>query len=353
VLLALTFVIRDQVEYGLEKPMGFDPNGLMTLPLADDLGDQMDAFRQEAERLSGVASVAQGIGSPLRYSVQMANTPDGGTRRVRTVYGQAGYAKTVGFSVIDGRTYTNRPADSSAVLVNETAARAFNLRDRLGEPLSESTGGLRPGDRVVGIVEDFHSGSLHDAIQPTVIRRNARWHNTLVLRLQPDRPHETLQSLQALWHQFAPNHPFVHRFADDAIAQQYAGERTLSRRLGAFALLAVLVAGLGLFGLAAFTAEQRTKEVGIRKVLGASIAQIVLRLNREFALLVGVAFVAAVPVAAWLAVRWLRTFAYRIDLSPGLFVLAGGLTLGAALLPVSYHALRAASVDPARTLRSE
>jgi len=137
------------------------------------------------------------------------------------------------------------------------------------------------------------------------------------------------------------------------IQSQYRQERTLAQRLGAFALLAILVAGLGLFGLAAFTVEQRTKEMSIRKVLGASMAQIVMRLNREFVALVSIAFVVALPLAVWAASRWLQDFAYRMELSPGLFALAGGLALLAALLPVSYHAVRAAASDPATTLRSE
>ena len=354
VLIALTFVIREQVEYAMQKPLGYATQNLVTLPLAGELGDQLDAFRQEAERLTGVEAAARGLGAPMSNAAMMARDPAGGDPlRVHMVYGDARYPETVGFDLLAGRTYTNRPADSTAVLVNETAARLYDLHDRLGQPLSESAGPVREGQRVVGIVGDFHTGSFREPIRPTVVERRPEQYGALVVRLQPGRVQEALGALEQLWYTFAPDQPFLHRFTDAIIESQYRQEQTLAQRLGAFALLAVLVAGLGLFGLAAYTAEQRTKEMSIRKVLGASIAQIVMRLNREFVVLVGIAFVVALPLSVWAASRWLQDFAYRMELSPGLFVLAGGLALLAALLPVSYHAFRAAASDPATTLRDE
>jgi putative ABC transport system permease protein len=353
VLIALTFVIRGQVEYAMQQPLGYTTQNLVTLPLAGELGDQMDSFRQEAERITGVESAARGGGNPASHATMMSTEPGGDPLRVNMIYGDARYPKAVGFDLLAGRTYTSRPADSTAVLINETAARMYDLHNRLDQPLSEPAGPVREGQRVVGIVRDFHMGSFREPIRPAVIERRPERYDTLVLRLHPDRPQDALAALEALWYTFAPNQPFLHQFADEMVQSQYRQEQTLSRRLGAFALLAVLVAGLGLFGLAAFTAEQRTKEMSIRKVLGASMAQIVMRLNREFVVLVGLAFVVALPLAVWMAQRWLQDFAYRMDLSPGLFVWAGGLALLAALLPVSYHALRAAAADPATTLRNE
>lgn len=354
VLIALTFVIREQVDYAMQKPLGYSTENLVTLPLASELGEQLDIFRQEAERLTGVEAAARGQGAPMTHAVMMAQSPTGGDPlRVNMVYGDARYPETVGFDLLAGRTYTSRPADSTAVLVNETAARMYDLYDRLDQPLSESAGPVREGQRVVGIVSDFHTGSFREPIRPTVIDNDSRRYDALVIRLQPERMQDALGALEQLWYRFVPNQPFLHRFTEEAIQQQYRQEQTLAQRLGAFALLAVLVAGLGLFGLAAFTAEQRTKEMSIRKVLGASVAQIVMRLNREFVALVGIAFVVALPLAVWVAQRWLQDFAYRMDLSPGLFAWAGGLALLAALVPVSYHALRAAAADPATTLRDE
>jgi len=354
VLIAVTLVVREQVDYAQQKPLGYDTEGVVMLPLAGELGGQMAALQQEAERLAGVEATARGLGAPTSHAVMMAPGPSGDDPvRVNVVYGDARYVETVGLEVVAGRAYTDRPADSTAVLVNETAARMYDLQDRLGQPLDTRAGPVREGQRVVGIVGDFHTGSFREPIRPTAIGRDPNQYDALVVRLQPGRTQEALGALEALWYTFAPNQPFLHRFAGEVIQNQYAQERTLARRLGAFALLAVLVAGLGLFDLAAFTAERRTKEMGIRKVLGASIPQIVLRLNREFVALVGIAFVIAVPLAAWAASQWLQDFAYRIELSPTLFAGAGGLALVAALLPVSYHALRAAMADPATTLRDE
>ena len=353
VLIAVTLVVREQVGYALQKPLGYDTEGVVMLPLAGELGGQMAALQQEAERLAGVEAAARGLGTPASHVTMGANGPGDEPVRVNVVYGDAQYVQTMGLEVVAGRAYTDRLADSTAVLVNETAARMYDLQDRLGQPLDTRAGPVREGQRVVGIVGDFHTGSFREPIRPTAIGRDPNQYDALVVRLQPGRTQEALGALEALWYTFAPNQPFLHRFVGEIVQNQYAQERTLARRLGAFALLAVLVAGLGLFGLAAFTAERRTKEMSIRKVLGASIPQIVMRLNREFVVLVGIAFVVALPLSVWAASRWLQDFAYRMELSPGLFVLAGGLALLAALLPVSYHAFRAAASDPATTLRDE
>ena len=353
VLLALTFVVQAQVNYAVDKPLGYHTENVMTLPLAKHLGNAADAFRQEVERLPAVATASLASGTPHHRISQMIDAASGGQRPLHLVYGDTAYVETMGLELVAGRTYTARPADSSAVLVNETAARLFDVRARLGDPLPKDNGWAAPGTRVVGIVKDFHVGSLRDPIHPTVIRSAPQRHRALVVRLQPGQKAAALDAIERLWYTVAPNRPFLHRFADDVTQQMYAQERQLARRLGLFAGLAVLVAGLGLFGLAAFTAERRTKEISIRKVLGATTAQLVLRLNREFATLIGVACAVAFPLASWVALQWLQDFAYRMDLSPTLFMLAGGLTLLAALLPVTYHALRAATANPATTLRSE
>ena len=353
ILLVLTFVVQGQVNYALEKPLGYDAENVVTLPLARYLGDATDAFRQEVERTTTVATASLASGTPQTRITRMIDDSGGGQRPLHLVYGDTAYVHTMGLELVAGRTYTARPADSSAVLVNETAARLFEVRDRLGEPLLEGNGWAPPGTRVVGIVKDFHVGSLREPIRPTVIRSDTERHRALVVRLRPGQEEAALDALERLWYTFAPNRPFLHRFADDMAQQMYAQERQLARRLGIFAGLAVLVAVLGLFGLAAFTAERRTKEISIRKVLGATTTQLVSRLNREFVALIGVACAVAFPIAFWVALQWLQDFAYRMDLSPGLFALAGGVTLLAALLPVSYHALRAATADPATTLRSE
>lgn len=354
VLIVLTVVVRAQVDYALQKPLGYDTEGVVSLPRAGALGAQMETLQQEAERIPGITAAGLGLGAPaVGYITMMANGPNGdGPIRVHEVSADAAYADVVGFSVVAGRPYTARPADSTAVLVNETAALMYGLYDRLDEPINDQVGPVRSGQRVVGIVRDFHTGSFREPIRPTAIAPRPTRYDALVVRIDPAaRTQDVLASLETLWYTLAPNEPFQYQFAGAAVQAQYEQEQVLAQRLGAFALLAVLVAGLGLFGLAAFTAEQRTKEMSIRKVLGASVPQIMVRLNREFIALIGIACVIALPLAVWAARQWLQGFAYRMELSPALFAGSVGLILVAALLPVSYHALRAATSDPASMIR--
>ena len=188
VLIALTFVIREQVDYALQKPLGYASENMVELPLAGVLGDQLDVFRQEAERLPGVEAAARGLGSPMAHTVMMAQGPaESDPLRVNTIYGDARYPETVGFDLRAGRAYTSRPADSTAVLVNETAARMYGLYDRLDQPLDARAGPVREGRRVVGVVGDFHTGSFREPIRPTVIERNSERYSAVVVRLQPER----------------------------------------------------------------------------------------------------------------------------------------------------------------------
>jgi len=174
-----------------------------------------------------------------------------------------------------------------------------------------------------------------------------------VLRMEAGHVAETLVALAGLWKQFAPEQPFRYTFFDEMLARQYDAERRLARLFGAFTTLALLIACLGLFGLAAFTAEQRTKEIGIRKVLGASVTHLVALLSKDFLKLIGIAFVVAAPVAYLVMAKWLETFAYRIDVSWWIFLTAGSLALAIGLLTVSYQAIKAALADPVKSLRYE
>ena len=246
---------------------------------------------------------------------------------------------------------------SDAVVANEAAVRQFGWEEPLGKRVwinSEEAGA------VIGVVRDFHTASLHEAIEPVVMRAAtgdlsaagdlARY---LVIRIRGADVAEALRSLEARWDAVEPDRPFAYSFLDEDMEALYAAEQRLGWIAGAFAGLAVFIACLGLFGLAAFAAEQRTKEIGVRKVLGASVASIVALLAKEFVMLVGVAFVVAVPVAYLAMRRWLEGFAYRIDLGVGVFLLVGTLALGIALLTVSYQAVKAAQADPVKALRYE
>jgi putative ABC transport system permease protein len=212
--------------------------------------------------------------------------------------------------------------------------------------------------RVVGVTEDFHFASLHQPIAPFVLDRMFPgqmpfFGRYLAVRIASDDVRGTLAAIERTWEEFLPDRPFEVLFVDQELDQLYKAEENLGRVAGAFSVLAILIACLGVFALAAYAAEQRKKEVGIRKVLGASVPALIMLLSRDFVRLVVLAFVVAVPLT-YVAVRqWLGAFAYQTPVGPGAFALAGALAFGIALLTVSYHAFRSATADPVTTLRTE
>ena len=250
---------------------------------------------------------------------------------------------------------TNDDAAGAAtpVLVNEAALRCFELGERVGQTVDDMPWGDAP-QQLTGVVADFHAASLRDRISPVVITPRARFFRSLVVRLAPEADRAAaLTALRGVWQRFEERLPFTYRFHEDQLAALYDDERRLAGLVTAFAALAMLVACLGLAGLAAYTAEQRTKEIGIRKTLGATGAQIVALLTGDLVPLVAVALAVAAPVAYLAADAWLAGFAYRAALGPGLFLGAGLLAFLAAALPVGAHALRVARLDPVTALRDE
>jgi putative ABC transport system permease protein len=272
------------------------------------------------------------------------------------VYGLAvdpDYLETMGMELVAGRNFSKEIASDAdqSIIVNETAARLYGLEDKVDQQLDLELG--RPAPILIGIVSDFHTGSLHKPIQPAVLSMTPALYNAFVLRVRERRFSAVLASLKEMWQRFAPDQPFEVRFADDVLQAQYEAERRLARTFRFFAGLAIFISCLGLFGLAAIAAERRTKEIGIRKVMGATISGLLTLLTKDFVRLVLIAFVIAVPIAYLAMNRWLQDFAYRVEIGPGPFLVAGALVLIVALLASSYHAVRAALADPVDSLRYE
>jgi putative ABC transport system permease protein len=265
------------------------------------------------------------------------------------------YTETLDLEVTAGRSLMpGRAADSTAFLVNETAARRFGWNDPIGKTLRSPADDSVMG-RVVGVVADMHFQSLQHAIEPAVfgLASNPSTLRTALVRLAPGDPQATLDAIAAKYRTWAPDAPFNYQFVDAAYDAKYTAEKQVRTLVGGFAGLTVLIACLGLFGLAAYAAERRTKEIGIRKALGATVANIVGLLSKEFLWLVGIACAVAVPVAYVGLQQWLNGFAYRIDVGPWLFVVASVGAAAIAWCTVSTQALRAAYTDPATALRDE
>ncbi|MEM1128867.1 MAG: FtsX-like permease family protein, partial [Bacteroidota bacterium] len=356
-LIACTAVIQQQMRYVQSERLGFDKEQLVVIPTFDELGTQASAFRAELLRQAGVERVSLGYGLPGErrmaisfYSaedIEDYEAPEDEHVAMDAAWVDAYYLETLGLRLVQGRSFEAfAGADSARVaVVNETAVR------RLGwsEPLGKEIDGLR----VVGVVEDYHVGSFRDAVEPTLIEFDPAASTHAAVRLSGGDIRATLARLEAVWDTFVPGRPFQHSFMADELEALYRADLRLGRLFAAFAGVAILIACLGFVGLAAFTAEQRTKEIGIRKVLGASVAGIVALLAKDYARLVVLSVVIAVPLAYFAMDRWLEAFAYRVSISPGTFVGVSLVVLGAALLSVGYQSIRAALTDPARSLRYE
>lgn len=266
------------------------------------------------------------------------------------------YIPTLGMRVVQGRNFSKSfPTDSSAVILNETAVRALGWQHNpIGRELIGhiDDNGVKIYYRVIGVVSDFHFESLRQKIGPLVMFLGRNSGNILV-KTHTDKLPQFLASLKQQWESFSPAAPFSYSFLDDRFEQVYVSEQKIEQVLTLLSSLTIFIACLGLFGLATYTAEQRTKEIGVRKVLGASVGSVVALLSKDFLKLILIALVLASPIAWWGMNQWLKEFAYKITIDWWVFALAGLLAVGIALLTVSFQSIKAALTDPIKSLRSE
>jgi putative ABC transport system permease protein len=243
-------------------------------------------------------------------------------------------------------------SDRSAYLVNETAAKALGWQNPLDEFMSMPVVG-RPEGKIVGVVKDFHFRSMHEDILPLYFFMETAWFSEISIKLNTPELNKTLSALEQKWSEVVPGFPFTYTFFDDSFDALHQAEQRSTRIVGWFTLIAIFVSCMGLFGLASFVAEQRTKEIGIRKVLGASVSGIVMKFAGEFLKLVVLSILIASPLAYYLMNKWLQDFKYRIEIEWWVFASAAGLAVLIAFLTVLYQALKASLVNPVKSLKSE
>ena len=268
------------------------------------------------------------------------------------------YLETLGMKLVTGRNFSRDfPTDSLSLILNETAAAQFGFENPVGETVSTYDGNSQEDIwvqpyKVIGVVEDFHFESMRDVIQPLILYLGQS-RGYISFKVQGDNIQETISTISATWDEFAPGQPFAFSFLDQKFEALYTNEEQIGRIFGVFAFIAIFIACLGLFGLAAFTSEQRTKEIGVRKVMGASIAGIMGLLSKESMKLMLIAFVLASPLAYFAMDSWLEDFAFRTNIKITTFLIAGSLAFIVAWLTMSYNTLRAARTNPANALRNE
>lgn len=361
-LMASTVIVYTQLDYLQSKDLGFEEEQVIVLPIghSEGLSAQADVLKATLAQNPHIIKVSASHSIPSQWLNGFDYLREGAALEeaisLSDVSVDHDFMETFGMVMVAGRSFSSELAsDSNAFVLNETAVRELGWAlpdEAVGRELEWlfSMGYRGP---IIGVVKDFHFGSLHEAIPPIVFHISRFGSNFIAARIEPDDVGTTLAFLEQTWHRFEPTYPFEYFFVDEEFAGLYDAEARLARTFGYGALLALVIACLGLFGLAAFTVERSRKEIGVRKVLGASIASVVLRFLKEFLGLVLLAFGLAAPLAYLAMNRWLDTFAYRVTLGPGLFVAVGLAALLIAFLAVSIYALRAATTDPVNTLRHE
>ena len=317
--------------------------------------DQARAFKTELLQDSRIAAVslAQTVpGQAMGYSsdVKAEGVEEYVMMRVYGVDGD--FVESMGLQMSQGRTLTDEPADAQAIVINETAVQMLGWTEPLGKTINLLRGQDR---RVVGVIKDFHFEGPDQKIGPLLMRPISEqwWMTVIIVRVQPGHLAAALKVIDDQWAAVAPHRPIQRNSLEEVAAQLYSDELMEGRALTLFLFLAIAVASVGLFGMAAHAAQERTKEIGIRKVFGASPGGLTAMLLRDFAKPVAIAFLLSVPIAYGLATHWLQEFAYRVEVGVGLFLVSGALSFAIAGLTVGHQAMRAALTNPIETLRTE
>lgn len=359
-LVVCTIVVYQQWSYIQNKQLGYEKEQVMVLSNAWALGKGLDVFKQQLAQDPRVRSISSSGYLPVgesfnnNYFVTPEGKPDQMIKTLR--YGvDEQYIPTLGMQMLEGRNFSREfRSDTSGVVLNEAAVKAFGFEgNALGRSIRRALGdGEQEMFHVIGVVRDFHFRSLHEPISPLVMTLGGEAGIVIVKAGTADLS-GLLASVKTNWDQLAGSEPMAYSFLDERFDQAYRTEQRTAFMLGLFAGLTILVACLGLFGLALFTTEQRSKEIGVRKVLGASVAGILALLTRDFLKLVLIAIVIATPAAWFFMQKWLADFAYRIDIQWWMFAAAGALAVAVAVLTVVLQSMRAALANPVKSLRSE
>jgi len=362
ILFIGTLVIYDQLKYIQSRNLGFNKEQVIVINKADDLRNNIGPFKHELLSNSKVVSASSSTaipGSQKDASVfwvegTSAQQPHG----MREMWTDYDFMKTYQMELAEGRFFSNdHPSDTAAVIVNQAAESVLGVLDLVGKNLVTPgrSAGSAKSFNVVGVIKNFNFESLHQTVQPLVIHLLSEGSSGrfVSVRVAPGDYPGTVSSLESTWKKYAGNEAFDYSFLDQNLGHLYAAEQRTSKIVTTFSILAIFVACLGLLGLAAFITERRTKEIGIRKVLGASVPGIVFLLSKEFTKWVLVANAVGWPLAYYIMTRWLQNFAYKIDIGVWIFLFSGTLALLIALLTVISHAIKAATANPVESLRYE
>jgi ABC-type antimicrobial peptide transport system permease subunit len=351
-----TIVVSKQVNYIQSLNLGYNRENLLYIPLAGDLASKYTVFKTEALKMPGVKDVTHATDAPTMINNGTTGVLwEGKDPNSKIDFTQVGvgydFINTMHIQLLQGRDFSrNLATDSVNYIINETALKIIGYKNPIGKSLTLwGTKGT-----IIGVVKDFHFNSLHSAINPLMLRLGENYDGGIALvKTESGKTKEALASLEKVYKELNPKVPFTYKFSDEEYQKLYKSEQLVSQLANYFAFLAIFISCLGLLGLVIFTADQRTKEFGIRKVLGASPVVLFNLLSKEFLMLVAVAIIIASPVAWYFSNQWLQDFAYKTNLSWWVFVIAAFMALFIALITISFQAIKAAIANPVKSLRTE
>jgi putative ABC transport system permease protein len=356
ILIISTVVIYNQMQFILNKKVGFEKDQVLMIQGTNTLDNQVKSFKSELVKLSSVKSASISDFLPVSGTKRNGNEfhNEGKEKEEAGVGGQFwdvdhDYLQTLGIKLVAGRNFNpDMKTDSQAVIINQTMAKKLGLKNPIGKRIVN----YGPAKIIIGVVQDFNFESMRDGIEPMVLHLAAS-ESIVSVKIKAGDVKNALAQITTTWKQFAPNQPIRYTFMDERFASMYADVQRMGHIFTSFAILAIIIACLGLFALAAFMAEQRSKEIGIRKVLGATIGNITAMLSMNFVKLVFIAIVIATPIAYYAMTKWLQDFTYRVDISWWMFALAGFVAIMIALVTVSYQSIKAALMNPVKSLKAE
>ena len=353
-LIIFTAVVYQQIEFMQQRNLGIDKHNVLVIPNAGRLGDNKLAFKNSVEQHTGiVASSYTNNSFPGVNNTTVFKAAGSEQDHIMGVYyADYDHQKVMKFELKEGRYFSPEfPSDSTAILLNEAAVREFDYENPLEEEVIFNDEGDRKNLRIIGVFKDFNFETLKTKIRPLAIRLSKESFQLMVR--YDGSPSEAVASVEKIWKQQAPGEPFDYSFLDERFDELFRSEQRMGQLFTVFSGLAIFIACLGLFALAAFMAEQRTKEIGIRKAMGASTAGLTMMLSKEFTKLVIIAFVPAAVIAWFVVDSWLNSFAYRIDINPLIFVASGFVATAIAWFTVSFQSIKAAASNPVNSLRYE
>jgi putative ABC transport system permease protein len=356
ILMIGTVIIYQEIQHGKNRPIGFDNRGLISVDWSDDISKHYEAMRTDLLSSGAVISLCKSNSPPSDiYSNNNGwewknSQPVEKSVVFSTIATDYDYTKTIGIHLIAGRDFSRDYADSNSVILNEAAVKRMGLKNPVGEMLKWNDKKMT----VIGVVPDIQMESPFRPISPLTIIFNKDWTGNVNLRLNPNMSASAaVKRIQPIFDRYNPAFPFIYRFADTEYAKKFNYEELVGNLAAIIAVIAIFISCLGLFGLASFTAEQRVKEIGVRKVLGASVLNLWQLLSRDFVKLVLISCIIAVPVSYYFMNEWLKDYEYKIKIGAGVFVMVISLSILITLITVSFQAIRAATANPTKSLRTE